>query len=183
MLFDNSQASTQRLAKRTKDELLDILVELAREDRNILRRLGARVELASPPQELAAATRQAIADATDFDEQDINRNFSYDYEAYEAVKRNLSRLIEMGELRLAMELSLQLMKQGSHQVEMSDEGLMADDIAECLRVVFPALQRCSVPPDEILAWCAKMTQSDLVGFICEHNLEALRKHSQASRRQ
>ena len=43
--------------------------------------------------ELVAATRQAIADATDFDERDINRNFDYDYEAYSEVKRNLGRLI------------------------------------------------------------------------------------------
>ena len=66
-----------------------------------------------------------VADATDFDERDINRNFDYDYEAYAEVKRNLSRLIDLGELRLALELSLELMKQGSYQVEMSDEGLMA----------------------------------------------------------
>ncbi len=39
-----------------------------------------QMELEAPPQELAATTRQAIADATDFDERDINRNFSYDYE-------------------------------------------------------------------------------------------------------
>jgi hypothetical protein len=158
-------------------------VELAREDRNILRRLDARVELASPPQELAAATRQAIADATAFDERDINRNFSYDYEAYGEVKRNLSRLIELGELHLALELSLELMHQGSYQVAMSDEGLMTDDIAECLRVVFRPLQQRSLPPAEILQWCAKMTQSDQVGFICEHDLKALCKQSQASRRQ
>ncbi len=72
------------------------------------------MELEAPPQELAATTRQAIADATDFDERDINRNFSYDYEAYGEVKRNLSRLIDLGELHLAMELSLELMKQGSY---------------------------------------------------------------------
>lgn len=47
------------------------------------------------PQELAAATRQAIVDATDFNERDINRNFDYDYEAYGEVKRNLSRLIHL----------------------------------------------------------------------------------------
>jgi uncharacterized Zn finger protein len=169
------------LAKRTKDELLDILVELAGEDRNIFRRLAARVELASAPKELAAATRQAIADATDFDERDINRNFSYDYAAYGEVKRNFSRLVALGELHLAMELSLELMQQGSHQVEMSDEGLMTDDIAECLRVVLKALGKCSLPPDEILAWCAGMTQSDRVGFICDRDLEVLRSHIQALR--
>jgi len=160
-----------------------MLVELAREDHKILRRLDARVELASPPQELAAATRQAIADATAFDERDANRNFRYDYEAYGEVKRNLSRLIDLRELHLTMELSLELMQQGSHQVEMSDEGLMTDDIAECLRVVFPALQQCSLPAAEILEWCAKMTQSDQVGFICDRDLEDMRKHLQASQRQ
>ena len=98
------------LAKCTKDELIDILVEFANEDRNVLRRLDARFELEAPPKELVAATRRAIADATDFDERDINRNFSYDYEAYSEVKRNLSRLIELGQLRPAMELSLELMK-------------------------------------------------------------------------
>ena len=52
-----------------------------------------------------------------------------------------------------MELSLELMKQGSYQVEMSDEGLMTQDIEECLRVVLKALKKCDLPPDEIVAWC------------------------------
>ena len=46
-----------------------------------------------------------------------------------------------------MELSLELMKQGSYQVEMSDEGLMTDDIEECLRVVVQALKKCDLPPE------------------------------------
>ena len=70
------------LVKRTKDELVDVLVELAREDHKLLRRLDARFELEAPPKELVAATRQAISDATDFDEREINYNFDYDYEAY-----------------------------------------------------------------------------------------------------
>ena len=87
-----------------------------------------------------AATRQAIADATDFDEREINYNFDYDYEAYSEVKRNLGRLIDQGHLRPALELSLELMKEGSYQVEMSDEGLMTSDIEECFSVVVKALQ-------------------------------------------
>ena len=75
------------ILKQTKAVLVEILVELAKEDRNLLRRLAERIDLEAPPQELAAATRQAIADATDFDERDINRNFDYDYEAYAEVKR------------------------------------------------------------------------------------------------
>ena len=168
------------LAKRTKDELIDVLVEWAKEDRSLLRRLAEQFDLESPPQELAAATRQAIADATDFDERDINRNFDYDSTAYTEVQRNLGRLVDLGELRLAMELSLELMKQGSHQVEMSDEGLMTYDIEECLQVVVAALRKCDLPPGEIATWCKVMTKADRVGCIYDRELEALRKHAEAS---
>jgi hypothetical protein len=156
-------------------------VELAEENRNLLRRLAEHIDLEAPPQELAAATRQAIADATDFDERDINRNFDYDYEAYREVKGNLSRLIHLGELRLAMELSLELMKQGSYQVEMSDEGLMTEDIEECFKVVTTALKKCDVPPGEIVAWCEAMIKSDRVGFIYGQELQSLRHQFEGSR--
>lgn len=158
-------------------------MELAEEDRGVFRQLAARFELEGSAQELAAATRQAIADATDFDERDINHNFSYDYEAYGEVKRNLSRLVDLGELHLAMELSLELMKQGSRQVEMSDEGLMTHDIEECLRVVLPAVKNSGQSPDEVVAWCVAMTKSDRVGFICDRELAKLRKSFEVLRSQ
>ena len=158
-------------------------MELARDDRNVLRQLDARFELEAPPRELVAATRQAIADATDFDERDINRNFSYDCAAYDAVKRNLSRLIGLGHLRLAMELSLELMDQGSYQVEMSDEGLMTDDIEECVNVVIQALNDCDLPASHVTAWCGDTLNSDRVGFICERELQALREQFEGPRSQ
>jgi hypothetical protein len=167
------------LAKRKKDELIDLLVELAGENRKFLRSVAERIDLQAASQELVAATRQAIADATDFDERDINRNFDYDYAAYDEVKRNFGRLVESGELCLAMELSLELMKQGSYQVEMSDEGLMTHDIEECLGEVLRALKKCDLPPREVLAWCAEMLKRDSVGFICERELAALRDHFEA----
>ena len=92
----------QALARRKKTELVDVLMELAEADRVVLRQLTARFDVATAPDDLVAATRQAIADATDFDERDINRNFAYDYEAYHEVKRNLGRLSAGGELRLAV---------------------------------------------------------------------------------
>jgi hypothetical protein len=169
------------LTKRPKDELIEVLVEFARGDRQLLRQLDARFKLESPPQELVAATRRAIADATDFDDRDINRNFSYDYEAYDEVKRNLSRLIKLGQLRPAMGLSLELMKDGSHQVEMSDEGLMSDDIEECLQVVIAALKKCDLPAGEVVAWCGDMLKRDRIGCICDQELEALRQRFATSK--
>ncbi len=170
----------QALARRRKAELVDVLVELAQADRGVLRQLTARFDVAAAPVALVAATRQAIADATAFDEREMNCNFAYDYEAYGEVKRNLSRLIASGQLRLAMQLALELMKQGSYQVEMSDEGLMTDDIEDGLRVVHQALAKGELPAAEVIAWCSAMLDSDHVGFIAREPLQALRKRFQGA---
>ena len=180
-LPDCGERLRKALAKRTKNALMDALVELAREDRNILRRLSERLELEAPLEELVVATRRAIADATDFDERDINHNFDYDDAAYSEVKRNLSRLVDQGQLRLAMELSLELMKQGSCLVDMSDEGLMTDEIEECFQAVTKALKKCNLPPAEVVAWCKEMIASDRVGFIYREELQTLHGHAVASR--
>ena len=173
-------ALRQALARRKKAELVDVLMELAEADRGVLRQLTARFDVATAPDELVAATRQAIADATDFDERDINRNFDYDYEAYGEVKRNLGRLIGSGQLRLAMPLALELMKRGSYQVEMSDEGLMTEDIEDCLNVVLEALRKCDLPAAEVIAWCSAMLENDRVGFIAREPLQSLRNHFQTT---
>jgi hypothetical protein len=176
-----SMAQLRRaLSRRKKEELVDTLLELAQADRGVLRQLTARFDVAAAADELAAATHQAIADATAFDERDINRNFAYDYEAYGEVKRNLGRLIDAGQLRPAIQLALELMKQGSHQVEMSDEGLMTHDIEDCLTVVLKALEKGDLPANEVIAWCSAMLDNDRVGFIARQPLQALQSHAQAS---
>ena len=81
-------------------------------------------------------------------------------------------------MREAMELSLELMKRGSYQVEMSDEGLMADDIEDCLNVALKALEQCDLPAAEVIAWCSAMLEKDRMGFIAREPLESLRKRFQ-----
>jgi len=173
-------ALRRALLRRTKAELVDVLLELAQEDRGVLRQLTARFDVAAAPDQLVAATRQAIADATSFDEREINYNFDYDDAAYREVKRNLGRLIEAGQLRLAMQLALELMKQGSYQVEMSDEGMMTEDIEDCLSVVLKAMEKSDRTAAEIYAWCTSMLQSDRVRFIARERLESLRKRFPAN---
>ncbi len=180
---NDAAALRQAVAGRKKDELVEALLELAQADRKILRQFTARFDVAPiRPNELVTATRQAIADATDFDEREINYNFDYDYNAYEEVKRNLGRLIASGQWRQAMQLGLELMKEGSYQVEMSDEGLMTDDIENCLSVVLKGLKKCDLPAVEIVAWCTAMLEADRVGFIAEEQLQSLRNHFQTATR-
>ncbi len=177
---ESTKELRRALTRRKKAELVDVLLELAQADRGVLRQLTTRFDVAAPQGELVAATRQAIADATDFDERDVNRNFDYDHEAYGEVKRNLGRLIAAGQLRLAMQLALELMKQGSRQVEMSDEGLMTEEIEDCLSIVLATLRKCDLPAAELTTWCSAMFANDRVGFIADKPLKALRNHLQAA---
>ena len=177
---DSMERLRKALTKCRKDELVGLLVELTKTDRGIQRQLAARFELAATPRELLDATRRAICDATDFDEREIDYNFDYDCEAYHEVTRNFCRLVDLGKLHFAMELSLEPMKAGSYQVEMSDEGLMTDDIEECLMVVIKALKKCNLPSDEVITWCSSMLAADRVGFICDHELKSLREHFEKS---
>jgi len=179
---DTTAGLRKALNAQSKADLVNVLLELAQDDRGVLRQLTARFDVAAAPKELVAATRRAIADATDFDERDMNTNFDYDYQAYEEVKRNLARLITSGQLWLAMELSLDLMKQGSRQVEMSDEGMMTDDIRECLNVVIQALKKSDLPANDVIAWCSAMLANDRVGFIAREPLQSLRSHLQGTPR-
>jgi hypothetical protein len=170
---DITENLRKSLTKHKKAELIAVLIELAKDDRGILRRLTARFDVAASPEELADATRHAIADATAFDKRYINYNFSYDYAAYSEVKRNLTRLIDMNELQTAMALSLELLSAGSYQVEMSDEGLMTEEIEECLTVVLDAVKTSNLPTNEVVTWCETMLKTDRVGFICERPLRDL----------
>src|SRR5262249_41891079 len=142
--------------------------------------LTARFDVAAAPDELVAATRQAIADATAFDERDSNRNFAYDYDAYQAVKRNLGRLIDAGQLRPAMQLALELMKQGSYQVEMSDARRTAQDTAGRLTVVRTSLAKAGPPASEVTAWRAAMLGRDRVGPRGRAPLQPLRTRTRAA---
>lgn len=182
-VFENSSESMASLRKalsgRAKTELVDVLLELAETHRTVLHHLNAQFAVAASPVELVAATYQAVIDATAFDPREMNRNFRYDHAAYDEVKRNLQRLIKSGQVRQAMELSLELMKRGSHQVEMSDEGLMTSEIEECLDVVITSLGKCDLPADELINWCSTMLITDCVQFIATEELRALRRKLQA----
>lgn len=169
------------LAGRTKAELSDVLVACAQVDRTVLRRLTDHFDLYTPRSELVVRTRQAIADATAFDTRGLNRNFDYDADAYREVQQNLQRLVELGALRAALELALELMAAGSDQVAASDEGWMTDDIAACFGPVLNALRQSDLPAAEVIAWCTEMSKRDRVGFLCHQELQALQRHCEAAR--
>ena len=173
----------QALVRRKKSELVEILMELAQADRRLQRQLRVELQVVPAPDERIAATQRAIVDATAFDRGQMGRNFAYDYAAYEEVRRNLRLLVVSGQLQPAMSLALELMDRGSRQVEMSDEGLMTEDIESGVAVVLEALTRSDLPAPAVLGWITSMLKHDRVGFIARESLESLRSHVQKSQPQ
>lgn len=163
------------LKKQTKDHLIDLLLEIAKRDRSLQTRLEKKFGVSTPDDQLVSQTRQAISDATSFDESEMNRNFDYDCAAYALVKKNFQRLAQLGRWDEVMRLALELMKDGSYQVEMSDEGMMTEDIEACMLPVIDSLKQADLPRDTVLTWCESMTQADKVGFISDRQLASLRK--------
>ena len=177
-LMDTTDQLTQlrkMLGKQKKVELVEAMIELADNDRVVLRGLQMRFGDNGSTDQLIRATRQAIVDATEVDESRINYNFDYDDGAYETIKRNLKLLTEQGHFESTMELSLELMKHGSYQVESSDEGLMTEEIEDCIQVVINALKKSDLEPKQVSKWSGAMTVADRVGFICDRELASLEK--------
>ncbi len=163
------------LAKLKKAELIDLFVLMAEDDCAVMRWLELELGVDKSSGEIVANTRRAIAAATDFDVRDCNRNFDYDNASYETVERNFGILIDSDHLVAAMAMAGDLMEQGSYQVEMSDEGMMTEEIERCLKIVIRALNKKGArPPTEVAEWCAAMIEKDRVGFICDAELRNLR---------
>jgi hypothetical protein len=95
--------------------------------------------------------------------------------AFSGVQKNFRKLIELGHLAAVMKLSLELMRSGSRQVEMSDEGLMSHDIEACLKVVIAAIRKADLSAAEVSEWCAAMLKNDRVGCICDAEPKELQK--------
>jgi hypothetical protein len=160
------------LAKRTKAELIEILMKIAKEHSTVARELEEQLRIEKPVDVMIDDVSSAIDRATSFDESEFNRNFDVDWQAYEDTQKGLRKLVELGCLEDAKSLALQLMAMGSYQVECSDEGLMADDIEDCLRPVIRAVKTAGGA--EAVKWAKEMDKADCVGFICKRELAELR---------
>jgi hypothetical protein len=165
----------KELHKRTKAELVAMILAIAKEHAVVARELEDRLTIEKPADLFVADVSSAIDRATDFDERMMNHNFDVDWQAYADVRKGLAQLAELGRLADAKSLALKLMKKGSYQVECSDEGLMTDDISECLKPVIRAVK--SAGGDVAVKWAGDMQAADRVGFICEEELAELRGRS------
>jgi len=165
----------RELRKRTKADLIAMILEIAREHAVIARELEERLNIEKPVDLLVADVSAAIDRATAFDERMMNHNFDVDWQAYADVQKGLSLLVELGHLEDAKSPALKLMTCGSYQVECSDEGLMSDDICRCLLPVIQSVKAAG--GSAAVKWAGDMHKADRIGFICDEELASLRRAS------
>jgi len=80
------------LNQQSKEMLIKMIVNIASKNRTLQRSLDDGLGFHRPDDQLTQQTRQAIADATDYDERDSGTNFDYDQAAYELVEKNFHNL-------------------------------------------------------------------------------------------
>jgi hypothetical protein len=158
-----------RLKKMKKLDLVELTLCVAQEGKAYEWMLEQEVGLDKPVDLLVHDVEVAIDLATRVDERRLNYNFAYDSRAYDAVCRGLSQLIHKGGLEEAKALALKLMEKGSFQIECSDEGLMQEEIEDCLRPVIAAVAKSSGGRE----WAREMLQHDRIGCLCRRNLTEL----------
>ena len=166
-----SELIRSALGKCKKADLIDFLVEFSTQHLEVRRELETRLSVEKPVSLVVNDIESAIALATEFDDRRMNYNFDYDYASYEAVEMGLKKLVQHEELDEAKRLSVELMKRGSYQVECSDEGLMTQEIEDCLKPVIKAVKREGGL--QAKQWAAEMIAVDRVGFICDTELQKL----------
>ena len=171
---DRSPLIEKALRKRTKAELVRMILMIARDHGVVARELERQLAVEKPVDLLVADVPSAIDRATAFDERMMNYNFDVDWQAYADVQCGLSQLVGRGHLGEAKSLALKLMKDGSYQVECSDEGLMTDDISDCL---MPVIRAVKAAGGDAAKWANDMQIADRVGFICDKELAKLRNES------
>lgn len=159
------ESLSQALSRVEKAELIDLLLRLADDREELGLWLADQLDVEKEPQDEVFDVESDVARATHVPKHLINHNFPYDDLAYERIEAGLQRLVRGGHLQTAMALSTNLMRTGSYQVAMSEEGLTTDDIVRCLRHVLAAVETASMDNENKVEWYAQMEEAEEVEFI------------------
>ncbi len=172
------QLIDKALRRVRKDTLIQLLSRLC--DESIYARwcIEAELEISKPLDLILHDLREAIRLATDAGDEPVNNNLTTDWKAYAEVKRLMELLVSAGALNEAMEIAIHFMEEASHQIEGSDEGMMLEDVEECLQPVLDALE--NFDETQRSSWAFRMQRSDCLGVVCR---ERLQRWSNADRKQ
>lgn len=155
------------LEGKSREELVDLLVNLARIHPDIEQSLRESEQLCrGQVAPLLRALRKEIVHLTGEPAWCNHWNNEGSVPDYSHVQRQFEALFAAGHFDELLELGDLLWREGSEQVEQSDDdGQTATDIGECLEVVVAAVPKSSLPRPQQLLWLIERRLSDEFGLL------------------
>lgn len=155
------------LAAKSREELLELFVTLAVEypavERALLETEQCKSGRIDP---LVRSLRREISALTSEPAWSSHWSGERGIPDYSHVRRQFAALLAAGHADALLELGDELWRQGSEQVEQSDDdGETGEAIAQCLDIVLRALPRSSLPQAEQLLWVIDRLLEDEFGLL------------------
>ena len=170
-----SKAASLRpyLQEQTKAELVALVIELADAHDEVPQWLADRRALASgQTQKILQTIRREIRAL----EEPVWND--YGYRASEAsvarLKAALKGLVQAGQADAALRLGPELLSANSQVLQYDHEGESGDALADCINVLFQALEKSSLSPTDQIEWALDMALADEYG-LCDAGLDQLWK--------
>lgn len=156
------------LVDKSRDELQAMLLELAGEFPEVARKIREKGLLETGRDEqLVRSLRKEIRKLTAQDAWYDHWNRRGSLPDYDHLQKQLQALLNNGNADAVLELGGELFSRGIEQVEQSnDDGMTAEAISACLKIVLHSLPQTTLIPVEQLLWLAEREledQYDLLG--------------------
>ncbi len=155
------------LADKSREELLDLLVALAKEYPEVKRTLQEAEQLRSGQMEpILRSLRKEIKKLTGEPAWYSHWDNEGSVPDYSHVRRQFQALLDKGHADELLELGDELWRLGTDQVEQSDdEGRTQDALSECMDIVLQAVAKSSLPRSRQLLWVIDRSQEDEFSLI------------------
>lgn len=150
------------LKKHTKIQLVELIKELAGQYPSVMEHLQDQSNLSiGDVSDMVSSIRNEIQELSlEPGWQNHWRNEGYTPD-YSRVKHRIEGLLDQGYADEVLVVGEELLETGIRQVEMShDEGETEEEIASCMDVVFRALPKSSLSPDEQMLWAVDRELED-----------------------
>ncbi len=150
------------LQGKSKDQLIELLLELAEQHPDIAQDLMDRQQITSgSTKQLVTRLRKDIREAGRQPGWEDDWYGGASTADYSEIRHKLEALLEAGHAEEVLSLGRELLIAGTRQVEESnDEGETAEEVAACMPVVVKALEQSSLPPAARLAWAVEAVLKD-----------------------
>ncbi len=161
------------LQEQTKAELVALVVELADAHDEVRQLLADRRTLASgQTHKILQTIRREIRALEEpvwdeYEHRDSEANM-------ERLKAALKGLVEAGQADAALQLGPELLAAGNQALEYDHEGESDGVLADCLHVLFQALDAASLSPADQIEWALNMALADTYS-LCDAGLDHLWK--------